>query len=325
MINFLPGINYIDVLIVLVLIYFATEAWRHGFWVILADFISFLGAILLSLRFYKFTASFLEAPFALSSPLANALGFLLTAILSEAILGFILGHLIGRLPEKFWKNKFSRFLALLPALGEGVILISFLLTLIVAFPIKQKIKTDILNSQIGNYFLRQTAGVEKTINEVFGGAIEESLTYFTVKPDSKEVVKLNIEIIRLDTDSGAEKELFDLVNVEREKAGKEKLAWNNELANVARAYAQKMWKEKFFGHFSPEGESAVERLKAAKINYTFMGENLALAPTVKTALDGLMSSEGHRENILESNFKKIGIGVVDNQNYGKMFVQLFTD
>ena len=31
--------NYIDLIIILVLVYFATEAWRHGFWVILIAFI----------------------------------------------------------------------------------------------------------------------------------------------------------------------------------------------------------------------------------------------------------------------------------------------
>jgi len=46
---------------------------------------------------------------------------------------------------------------------------------------------------------------------------------------------------------------------------------------------------------------------------------------LSTAHNGLMNSEGHRANILEPEFRKIGIGVIDNGVYGKMFVQVFTD
>ena len=127
--------NWVDLVIVLILIYFASEAWRHGVWVILADFVSFLGALLVALRAYKFSASFLRSNFTLSHPLSNALGFLITAIALEAIFGFLLGHALTKLPKKYWQNKWSRFLALLPAVGEGLVLIAFILTLILGLVI----------------------------------------------------------------------------------------------------------------------------------------------------------------------------------------------
>ncbi len=68
-----------------------------------------------------------------------------------------------------------------------------------------------------------------------------------------------------------------------------------------------------------------DRLNEAAISYSVAGENLALAPTVQTAHNGLMNSEGHRKNILDPEFKKLGVGVIDNGVYGKMFVQVFTD
>jgi uncharacterized protein YkwD len=42
-------------------------------------------------------------------------------------------------------------------------------------------------------------------------------------------------------------------------------------------------------------------------------------------MQGLLNSPGHRANILNGNFKKVGIGVMDAGVYGKMFVQEFTD
>jgi uncharacterized protein YkwD len=119
--------------------------------------------------------------------------------------------------------------------------------------------------------------------------------------------------------------MFSLVNSERRKMGLLELVWSDELAAVARSHAEDMWRRKYFSHYSPEGDDVGDRLNRANIYYTFAGENLALAPTLLTAHSGLMNSDGHRRNILESQFRKIGIGVIDNEIYGKMFVQVFTD
>jgi uncharacterized protein YkwD/membrane protein YqaA with SNARE-associated domain len=317
--------NYIDLIIILVLLYFATEAWRHGFWVILIDFISFLSSLLVSFRFYKYLAAFLQANFNLTHSVANALGFLISAITLESLIGYILGRLISRLPERFWKHKLNRVLGIIPGICEGIILIAFILTLILSLPVSPKIKNDVADSKIGHAILQQTLGLEKGINDIFGGAIEDSLTYLTVKPGSKERISLTIERENLTVDEKSEAEMFGLVNSERKKEGIKELEWSPNITAVARKYAEKMWQEKYFGHVSPEGEDVGDRLNKAKIKFSLAGENLALAPTVSTAFTGLMNSEGHRENILDSRFHRVGIGVMDNGFYGKLFVQIFTD
>jgi uncharacterized protein YkwD/membrane protein YqaA with SNARE-associated domain len=317
--------NYVDLIIILVLIYFATEAWRHGFWVILIDFISFLSSLLISFRLYKYIATFLQTNFNLSHSVSNALGFLISAITLESLIGYILGRFISRLPEKIWRHKLNKFLGIIPGICEGVILIAFILTLILGLPVNPQIKNNVADSKIGQAILRQTLGLEKTVNEIFGGAIEDSLTYLTVKPGSREKISLTVEKENLKIDEESETEMFRMVNEERKKVGTKELKWNNNITLVARAYAQEMWEKKYFGHISLEGEDVGDRLNKAKIKFSLAGENLALAPTVATAFTGLMNSEGHRENILDSRFHEVGIGVVENGFYGRMFVQVFTD
>ena len=326
--------NYVDLIIISILIYFATEAWHHGFWVLLADFVAFLGSLVLSLRFYKYISAFLKVNFSLNLSISNALGFLFSAVIIESLLGFILGHIVHKLPEKIKKHKpslanfvgkLNKLLGIIPALGEGIILISFLLTSIVSFPIRPQIKTDVVESKIGGIILQKTTNVEKAINEVFGGVINDSLTYLTVKPNSNESVKLNITKVDLKVDEKTEEAMFLKVNEERRKLAIPELTWDLSIVPVARAHAKDMWERSYFSHYSPEGKNVGDRLEKANIKYTFAGENLALAPTLATAHAGLMASQGHRENILEPRFKKIGIGVIDNGVYGKMFVQVFTD
>ncbi len=119
--------------------------------------------------------------------------------------------------------------------------------------------------------------------------------------------------------------MFSLINKERNKFGTPELIWNEKIAKITESYATYMWENHYFGHISPDGKDVGDRLRAAGINYSVAGENLALAPTVITAEGGLMNSQGHRDNILNTEFKNVGIGVIDNGIYGKIFVQAFTD
>lgn len=319
------NLNWVDLVIVLVLGSYVSDAFRRGFWSIMANFAAFFGSLVIALRLYQVTAGFLEANFNLTHGLANALGFLITAIFVEFLLSYILIWLLARLPEKFLKHKLNKLLGTLPAFGEGLIVVSFFLTLIVALPLQPWIKRDATNSQIGSYLIKQTAGIERAINQVFGGVIEDSLTSFTIKPGSGESIPLTSEVGTLSVDEAAEARMFQLINEERKKLGTKELEWAPEIVPVARGHARDMWERKYFSHYSPEGRDVGDRLNTAGIRYGLAGENLALAPTVSTAHNGLMNSEGHKANILEPGFKKVGIGVIDNGIYGKMFVQVFTD
>jgi len=315
--------NWVDLVVLIIILVFVSEAGRVGFWVIMADFVSFLGSLLISLRGYQYAASFLRSNFSLPHSVSNALGFLFTAILVETFLGYLLVAAIKKIPDKYWKVWWNKFLAVLPAAGEGLVLVSFLLTLIVSLPVNPRLKSEVTKSIIGAYLVRQTAGIEKGVNEIFGGVIEDSLTYLTIKPGSRESIPLNIDSRTLSVDEVSEKEMFKLVNGERAKRGIKELVWDPELTKVSRGHARDMWERSYFSHISPEGKDVGDRLDGAGVEYQFAGENLAMAPTLIMAHNGFMNSEGHRANILEPEFSKLGVGAIDNGIYGKMFVQVF--
>lgn len=317
--------NWVDLIILAIMAYFLLGGWRAGVWIVLADFLSFAMSLIIALRFYPSIANLLKDNFSLHASVANALSFLLTAMASEAIFGVLLGKLVSKIPEKVRESLISKYAALIPALGQGLVLLGFLLTLVMAFPINPSIKKDISESKAGSQILAHTSNLEAALNDVFGGVIQDSLTYFTIRPESHESIALDVEVGELTVDETAEQAMFSLVNQERLKAGVGQLAWDPAIVPVARAHAEDMWRRKYFAHISPEGKDVGDRLQAANVDYSFAGENLAQAPTTQTAHIGLMNSEGHRANILEPRFKKVGIGVIDNGYYGKMFVQVFTD
>lgn len=317
--------NWVDLVILIIFAYYASEAWRIGLWVILSDFLAFLASLVIALIGYKTASSYLETSFALYPSLSNALGFLMVAGLSQTILSFLFGLLVARIPHEYWHKKWSKALAIFPALGEGIIIVSFLVTFILSFPLNPQVKQAVSESKIGGALLSKTSGLENTIDEIFGGVVEESLTYLTVRPQSGESISLRSTPGNLQPDPETEAEMVRLVNEERKSKGVGQLTLRRELIPVARAHATDMWKRSYFSHYSPEGKDVGDRLDNANVRYNFAGENLALAPTLATAHHGLMNSPGHRANILEPKFKQIGIGVIDNGYEGKMFVQIFTD
>ena len=120
----------------------------------------------------------------------------------------------------------------------------------------------------------------------------------------------------------AEKEMLTLINEERAEVGLDALEWCERCAVVARGHSKDMYRNGYFAHVNLEGDDPFERMKEADIGYDSAGENLAIAPTVVEAHEGLMRSRDHRENILRDEFDEVGIGIFEGP-YGLMCTQVF--
>lgn len=107
----------------------------------------------------------------------------------------------------------------------------------------------------------------------------------------------------------AEKNAVELMNADRRANGLSDLKVSSAVTAVARSHAQDMVNRKFFSHSNPDGKTPSDRLKAAGISYSAVGENIAENTSVQAAETAFMNSSGHRANILNSNYTTVGIGV----------------
>ena len=114
-----------------------------------------------------------------------------------------------------------------------------------------------------------------------------------------------------------------MINRERIAAGLKPLAPDPELTEVARRHSADMFARGYFAHETPEGRDPFDRMREANVRFLTAGENLALAPTVQVAHIGLMNSPGHRANILNKDFGRVGIGIMDGGIRGLMVTQDF--
>ncbi|HBF39522.1 MAG TPA: sporulation protein [Firmicutes bacterium] len=128
----------------------------------------------------------------------------------------------------------------------------------------------------------------------------------------------SVQVLTLD-----ESYILKQVNIERTKVGLGVLQIDNRLEQTARAKSMDMIKGGYFGHQSPTLGSPFDQMKRAGISYHWAGENIAGNFSAAGAMKSWMNSSGHRANILNPNFSRIGIGVIDGGPYGKMLTQQF--
>lgn len=329
--------NWIDLLIILVILFYLWGSWSRGLIFGILDLGGFFLSFFAALRFYSFLGELLVANFSLSPGIANAGGFLLGGILAEMLFSVVINLLAKKTYQKFLKKqpnktvtllfRFDKILGFIPAFGETIIFTAFILTLLVTLPIQGAIKKEIVSSKIGGPLVAKTQGIERQLNLIFGEAINETLTFLTINPNpiSTERVDLRFRQTEIKSDEEAEQTMFNLINKERAKADLRHLSLSWELRDLARDCAEDMFARGYFSHYNPEALSPFDRMEKRGIKFAAGGENLALAPNVELAHQGLMNSPGHRANILSADFRKIGIGVIDGGIYGEMFVQEFTD
>lgn len=317
------GFNWIDYIILFLLFFYVVKGYHLGFVVAFLDLASFIFSFIIGLKFYGVIGNILVKQFSFPVGFSDAIGFFITAFVSEIALGLILRRVFNFHVTHF--KKLNRIMGILPSVLSGTILFTFLLTLVIALPVSPLIKQAIFSSKVGKILISNSQGLEKDLNSIFGGVVNETINFMTVKPNSNQIVSLNFKTTKFTIDTSSENYMLNLVNKERNRMKLPVLVMDGKLQDVARNHCQDMFKRGYFSHYSLEGFSPFDRMDKAGILYREAGENLALSPNTDLAMQGLMNSPGHKANILSASFGKAGIGVIDGGIYGEMFCQEFTN
>lgn len=118
-------------------------------------------------------------------------------------------------------------------------------------------------------------------------------------------------------------QVVKLVNEERAKAGLSALTMDADITAAANVRAKEI--KELFSHTRPDGSSFSTVLKEQGVIFRGSGENIAWGQTSpEQVMNGWMNSDGHRANILNKNFKNIGVGYYQDANGRNHWVQLFT-
>jgi hypothetical protein len=121
--------------------------------------------------------------------------------------------------------------------------------------------------------------------------------------------------------------VIELTNSERQNLGLEAVSANSQLNQAALAKAADMFTNNYWAHVSPQGTEPWAFITDSGYRYQHAGENLARDfSNPKDIVKAWMASPTHRQNLLDSRYKDIGVAVMDGYINGvetTIVVQMF--
>jgi uncharacterized protein YkwD len=315
----------LDILVGVVVLLYAIHGFRHGWLISLVELTGFMLALFMALALYaplsRELVSLTSLPYGVSKPIA----FLLIWSLSDLLYGVLTRGVLANLWWTHRRPTLDRLLGIFPGAARGVLVAMVVLTAIASVPFPGPIASAIHDSRVSQALQPRGSVLADQFSQVFGEAVQETIGLLTVRPESTERVELRFRVSNPAIDPLAETRMLELVNRERAQRGVRPLQADETLRQVAREHSREMFQRGYFAHVDPDGSTPFDRMREGGARFRAAGENLALAPTVEVAHNGLMNSPGHRANILNPAFGRVGIGVEDGGLHGKMFTQNFAD
>jgi uncharacterized protein YkwD len=316
--------NWLDAAIAVSVFIFIIKGLQRGFLIGLIELSGLVVAVSIPLLFYIPAGRVLE-DLGISPVYSGALGFLIIFFITISIYYMISEKFYRWIPGRIIASPVNKVFGLFTGMLKGIIVVTLLLALIIALPVPFITSQHVEESNFGSPMLDAAAAATSLTAQIFGESFRHAMGFFTIEVDAVDGIDLQFTVADPVIDQEVEMAMLDLLNRERVLRGLPELVMDETLREVARQHSLDMFQRGYFSHIDPEGVTPFERMQAGGVSFVIAGENLALAPTVFIAHEGLMDSPGHRENILRSEFRRVGIGAVRNGRYGIMFTQNFAN
>lgn len=315
--------NPIDLLILLIIFLTILSGWHSGFVASLLNLVRWVGTLVISFRLYPYLSEWLSQNTNWSVYWIPPISFFVIAMLSSILIQ-TLGNLITqRLPAGIYHSKVNKFFGTIPGFASGLVMAAIIAILLLALPLPPGFDEKVQASKLVGRFGVYSDRLKAHLAPVFDRTVKRTLNRITIAPESGNYIELPFTVEDYTPRPDLEQRMLELLNKERVAQGLKPLEPDTALTTVARQHSADMFTRGYFSHFSPEGASAADRVRSARIPYRTVGENLAMAPTLPIAHKGLMDSPGHRANILEKRFRRVGIGVLQGGKHGLMITQKF--
>jgi uncharacterized protein YkwD len=316
-------VNYIDLILASVIIIFAWIGYRTGFINSFSGIIKWAGAFTIALLFYTSASFIIENNFAVQDEWLLPLSFLLIFIFSFSLLSIMLLFLKKCFADSVQKSYTNRIAGIIPGFFTGIITAT-IISKILASTFWIQATDESRKSFLSASLEYPSTSISTKLNNIFNIPVDQKISgAFESDPRTNELDEFTCH--DFNSRSDLEDRLLQLVNEERIKYGLKMLIADTPMKKAAFSHASDMFTRGYFAHHTPEGTDPFERMNKLSINFMFAGENLAHSSNLFSAHKGLMKSPGHRANILNPAFGKIGISILDGGAKGLMIVQEFRD
>jgi uncharacterized protein YkwD/uncharacterized membrane protein required for colicin V production len=315
--------NIVDLLIIVVVLISVWTGYQRGFilsGLILLSWVATLGVALL---LYKPISGGLVKVLPKTGVWSPALAFIITIILAQAVIDRLVHWLLNRVPERITESRANLVLGTVPGLINGYIWAILIATFLVVYPLDNVFMREARKSPIAKQLASNVGLINERLSPIFTDALMQLKGTGTAMVSHERMITLPFRSVTAKPRPDLEARMLQLVNEERHKRGLQTLKPDPELTRVARDHSVDMLERGYFSHYTPEGLDPFDRMKNQGVRFLTGGENIAITQTLPMAHTGLMNSPGHRANILNPAFGRLGIGILDAGWYGLMITQAF--
>ena len=319
----------IDFVLGLYLAGLAVRGWLRGFVKELLDLIGLIIGLAVAFRLSAPLGDFFSDRFDTTPEWARiGAGIALFLIVGAGMA--TAAHYLGKVVRMPGLNLANRLAGSGFALAWGIALILVVTSVLRALPMPPSVDRQLDDSAVVTVLASPESPTQQIFQDVVGDEVLDTLLALGPLIGGRNVVLDGDDVVEITPasgdelveDAGGADEVFRLVNDARAQAGVPPLAWSDSLAAVALGHVMDMYTNGFVSHVSPTTGTVADRVRAARIPLSTVGENLALAATPRAIHAAFMDSDGHRANILRSSFDRVGVAAVDGP-LGLMVVQVF--
>ena len=301
------------------------RGYQRGIWRELISLILLVVVAVVSFRLGPGLAGVIESWAGVSSLAARfvAVTALFSGLMSASV--WLVGRAYATRPADRGDQVGGAAISLVWLLG----VLSLMFYVLTALPLNESTDQALAGSGVAELLSGEGSPAGRIVNAVAGDRVLEALVNLDQLVGDRQVIIEGDEVVPIPASADVEeapldaREVFDLLNRARVESGVAPLAFSEGLAELAASHAREMYAEGYFSHVSPTTGTVLDRVGSAGIPFVVVGENLALAPTAAAVHEGLMASPGHRANLLETRYRRVGVGAVSGP-LGLMIVQIFT-
>ena len=305
---------------------------RRGFVPYLTELFAFGLGLATALVCFDPMGRFVHARLGLNQTVAGFGSFLLVLVAVHGLVQMPVGRaaqelarVVRDLPER------ARLaIAAAPALGVAGILATILLCAMTVLPVPG-LRSAATGSLLGQPIVSRAGPVQARVQLLLLPAGPDTRRILesdpVVNPGEDAFLKLQFPAdLATQPDPPSEDRMLQKLNQARAQVGLSPLRMDPLLQQAARDHSADMYTRRYFSHRTPDGKTPYDRLHDLRFHYVTAGENIAFAPDGDQAWDSLMNSPDHRANILNPDFRCVGIGAYKGLNgYEEMFTQDFSD
>jgi uncharacterized protein YkwD len=326
--NTLNNQEYVDILLYLFIFYFLYFGWKNGSIMVIFYISSLLVAIFSSFRYSdqvgEYISNWLNSGRQLSELFAGVIIFVGIITISSLIQNIILSI-------KGKNDTGSKLLGSLLSILLSNLILTFVFTIITLINTTPVVEDYLERSELVLFYTDADGTPQQALEVIIGNDLLKVVSRIKDLTGKSSVVVdeygcLEIPKVsrsKLVSRSVESSEMFEIINIARINENVDPIEFSQSLSNIANSYAFLMYEEGFWCHKNPlNGQQVGDRLSEVGQPYKTVAENLAISSTLVSGHESLMSSETHRNTILDRQFKRVGVGIVSGP-LGLIIVQIF--